>query len=250
MTASTLEAIIFDVDGTLAETEEAHRHAFNRAFSEHGLKWRWSKADYKRLLKTAGGKERLSAFIAEIGFSPPGGQPLDSFVSDLHRRKTQHYAASLESGALGLRPGVAELIDECRKAGVRMAIATTTSLANVTGLLAATLGGEAIGFFDAIAAGDSVRAKKPAPDVYLQALDALGLAPGVCLAIEDSSLGLLAARSAGIATLITPSAYTCDDDFTGALHVTPSLEAMAKPPETGILAALSHCFGERGSLSG
>ena len=233
-----IEAIIFDVDGTLAETEEAHRAAFNAAFRDRGLDWHWDRALYGRLLQVAGGKERLRAFMAETELEPAGGEPLDAFVAELHRAKTRHYTAAVAAGELALRPGVAQLIEECRRSGVRLAIATTTSPENVAALLAVTLGPDGPGLFEVIAAGDSVAAKKPAPDVYLAALGDLATPAGACLAIEDSAIGLRAALGAGIATLVAPSAYTGDDDFSGALLVTPNLTALAAEPGGSILPAL------------
>lgn len=223
----TPEALIFDVDGTLSETEEAHRAAFNRAFAEAGLGWGWDQPLYRRLLEVTGGKERIRHFIetsAPHVLAQPG---IDAWIADLHKRKTALYTAMVGDGGLGLRPGVLALIKAAQANGTRLAIATTTSLPNVESLLAATLGAGWQGVFEVIAAGDQVARKKPAPDVFALALRQLGLAPPSCLAIEDSANGLAAARGAGLATVITVSAYTAGEAFDGALAVVDDLAVLS-----------------------
>ncbi|PXV65629.1 HAD superfamily hydrolase (TIGR01509 family) [Sinimarinibacterium flocculans] len=217
----TLRALIFDVDGTLAETEEAHRSAFNAAFVQAGLDWFWSVSLYTELLRVTGGKERIREYARRCVPEWLQLPDVDARIRALHARKTALYAAAVRAGAVQLRPGVRRLIDECHARRVRMAIATTTSEANVRELLDGCLGADP---FDCIVAGDAVAAKKPAPDVYVAVLKRLDLSASACLAIEDSAAGLAAARGAGIATLVTPSAYTRDHDFNGALAVVPSLE--------------------------
>ncbi len=226
-----LDALIFDVDGTLAETEEVHRAAFNAQFEEDGLGWHWDQPMYKRLLDVTGGKERITHFIAtEKPASLPkiaDGQTMADAIAAMHRRKTDIYNRMVASGGLTLRPGVEAVIRHAGQAGMRLAIATTTSLPNVESLLAATLGSEGAGRFEVIAAGDQVQKKKPAPDVFLLALERLGLAPERCLALEDSLNGLQSARAAGLATIITRSAYTNGQDFTGVLAVVDTLSDFA-----------------------
>jgi len=212
-------ALIFDVDGTLAETEELHRRAFNETFAAWGLPWHWDRRLYGELLSVAGGKERLAHFLA--AHAPSTTEEID--IAALHAAKTERYAQLIGEGAVSLRPGIARLMAETQAAGARLAIATTTSLANVEALLNATLGREALAAFAAIGAGDMVSAKKPAPDVYLYVLDRLGLPAEECVALEDSRNGLAAARAAGIATVITPSIYTEREDFAGALAVLSDL---------------------------
>ncbi len=207
-----LEALIFDVDGTLAETEEAHRAAFNQAFGEAGLDWRWDQGLYGELLKVTGGKERIAAF---------SGRPAqDPFVRQLHGRKTEIYAALMKPGTIDFRPGIVELIAEARRRGVALAIATTTSRPNVDALIAAVLGAEALGWFVSIACGDRVPAKKPAPDVYHLALSELGLPASRAIAVEDSWNGVRAARGAELTVIATPSLYSAGDDFSEATLVT------------------------------
>jgi beta-phosphoglucomutase-like phosphatase (HAD superfamily) len=208
-------ALIFDVDGTLAETEDAHRDAFNAAFEAAGLDWRWDEALYLRLLDVTGGKERIRHYAAVAGLPAPAAEA----VAALHADQTERYVAAVAAGRLGLRPGVARLIKEARAAGVPVALATTTSLPNVESLLAATLGPDAIGWFAAIGAGDVVAAKKPAPDVYVYVLDRLGLDPARCVAFEDSENGVASARAAGLPVVVTVSRYTAHQSFPDALAV-------------------------------
>jgi HAD superfamily hydrolase (TIGR01509 family) len=207
-------ALIFDVDGTLAETEEAHRQAFNTAFAGAGLDWRWERAVYKDLLRVAGGKERIRAFDSSRDTQPP--LLSDAEIAELHRIKSKLYAELITNGGCPLRPGIRALLDAARKRGQPLAIATTTSRDNINVLLAASLGEDWAQWFTAIVAGDEVPRKKPAPDVYLKVLSQLNLPASQCLAIEDSGLGLAAASGAGIPVLISRSAYFSDDNFTGA----------------------------------
>jgi HAD superfamily hydrolase (TIGR01509 family) len=213
-------ALIFDVDGTLAETEELHRQAFNEAFVRAGMDWRWEQAAYKELLRVAGGKERIRAFD-RMRKSP---QPLsDSDIAGLHRIKTARFADLLVKEGCPLRPGVNALIAAAKARGQRLAIATTTSRANIDALLPAVLGNDWSDIFEVIVAGDEVSRKKPAPDVYLEALSRLQLSGPDCLAIEDSANGLIAAVQAEVPVLITRSLYFQDDDFTKALLVLDDL---------------------------
>jgi HAD superfamily hydrolase (TIGR01509 family) len=207
-------ALIFDVDGTLAETEEVHRRAFNDAFAQAGLNWCWSRVVYRELLRVAGGKERIRAFDA----MRPSGSPLSNdSVAELHRIKTDRYVKLIAAGGCALRPGVEALLAGARERGQRLAIATTTSRDNIEALLSVALGPDWACRFDAIVAGDEVARKKPAPDVYFDVLAKLALPASECIAIEDSGNGLMAASRAGIPVLITRSMYFRDDDFSGAL---------------------------------
>ncbi len=218
-----LRALIFDVDGTLAETEEIHRQAFNDTFAGAGLAWHWTVQDYTRLLKVTGGKERMIAHRAAVGHGPQDAQ-----IADLHRRKTARYGQIVAQGVT-LRPGVAELIALARSKGLALAVATTTNAPNVEALCLATWGKPAMEVFDVIAAGDEVAAKKPAPDVFLLALQRLGLPPEDAIAFEDSRNGLRSARAAGLRAVVTPSLYTADEDFLEAHWLLPSLEAANLP---------------------
>jgi beta-phosphoglucomutase-like phosphatase (HAD superfamily) len=217
----TLEVVFFDVDGTLADTErDGHRVAFNRAFQEAGLDWDWSVELYGQLLRVTGGKERIRYYLDQFNpdFVRPAG--LDAFIAGLHQAKTAHYTRMLGEGAIPLRPGVERLIHEARDCGLRLAITTTTTPLNVTALLESTLGPQSLDWFEVIAAGDIVPAKKPAPDIYLWALEKMGVAPGNCLAIEDSDNGVRSVLDAGIPSLVvTVNDYTRDQNFAGATLV-------------------------------
>ena len=219
-------ALIFDVDGTLAETEELHRQAFNEAFARGGLDWHWDRAVYKDLLRVTGGKERIRAYHARQRIAPPSP---DGDIAELHRIKTARYAELVETGCCPLRPGVADLLIAARARGQRLAIATTTSRGNIDALLSRALGKRWAADFDAIVAGDDVRHKKPAPDVYLEILARLKLKPSDCVAIEDSANGLIAASRASIPVLITRSIFFRDDDFSDARFVLDDLSELGCP---------------------
>lgn len=207
-------ALIFDVDGTLAETEEVHREAFNIAFARANLGWRWGRVVYKDLLRVAGGKERIRAFDRLRG---DGSALSDAEIAELHRLKTTIYADLIARGGCPLRPGVQALLTAARTRDQRLAIATTTSRGNIEALLASALGQDWADHFAVIVAGDEVSRKKPDPDVYLEVLSRLRLEGSECVAIEDSGIGLAAASCAGIPVLISRSAYFRDDDFSAAL---------------------------------
>ena len=225
-----LQALIFDVDGTLAETErDCHRVAFNRAFAETGLDWEWSVYLYQDLLEVAGGKERIQfykdTYCPDLSLTEEG----QTWAARLHHAKTQHYKRLLVEGKISLRPGVKRLISEARAAGVRLAIATTSAPDNVMALLETTMGSPSSDWFEVIAAGDVVAAKKPAPDIYQLVLQQLGLPPQACLAIEDSRQGLQASLQAGLTTLITLNDYTRKHDFSGAALVVDHLGEPNQP---------------------
>lgn len=225
----SLDALIFDVDGTMADTEEAHRTAFNLAFERARLPWRWSRDVYRELLKTTGGKERLAAFIEQLDTSPAERSRLLAHVPDIHAEKTKFYSSVVRDRAVPLRDGVERLLDEALGAGLRLAIASTTTAVNVDALLQSTLGSRGLGLFSVIACGDQVRAKKPAPDIYQLALHHLGAAPERCAAFEDSANGLKAAVAAGLWTVVTPTFWTEGSDFSAAALVLPSFGSPTTP---------------------
>ncbi len=222
-----LEALIFDVDGTLAETEELHRQSFNLTFQQFKLGWHWDPELYTKLLQTTGGKERMIRYVEH--YRPQERHVLERLPA-LHRTKTRSYLDLLGKGALKLRPGIERLIDEAQDRGVKLAIATTSTPLNVKALLRATLGEDAPNWF-AIAAGDVVDRKKPDPAVYFEALEALGVGPRNAIAFEDSANGLRAARRAGIAVVATPSLYLTSEDFSGAAVVVSNLGEPGRPFE-------------------
>lgn len=222
----TLEAVIFDVDGTLADTEEAHRQAFNATFREFGLPWHWDIELYVELLGVAGGKERLAHYCRCVDPQRMAQPDSANFIAQLHRRKTRNYERRVDMGEVPARPGVVRLIRELLEADVRLAIATTTSRANVDVLLATTLAELPPDCFEVIGAGEQATAKKPAPDIYRWVLEELGLQGADCLAIEDSRNGVRAALGAGIPVLVTESSWTHRDDFTGAVAVLDDLASV------------------------
>lgn len=210
-----LQALIWDVDGTLAETErDGHLPAFNQAFAESGApfdRWVWDDALYGELLRITGGKERIAHWWQRV--DPVGAAAPDATgrIAALHALKTRRYGERVAAGVIRLRPGVAALIHEARAAGLRQAIATTTQPDNVRSLLAHALGPPASGWFEVIGAGDVVPHKKPAPDIHRWVLQRLGLPAGEALAIEDSAAGASAARAAGLRVLVARSAYTAGE---------------------------------------
>jgi HAD superfamily hydrolase (TIGR01509 family) len=226
-----IEALIFDVDGTLADTEEAHRRAFNAAFERHRLTWHWSAAQYARLLATAGGKERLRAYVDSLPVWPTERRLLTARIPEIHESKTAIYARLVGQGAAPLRAGVERLIEAAEGAGVRLAIASTTTRANIEALLGAALGNRAVRRFAAVGAGDDVPRKKPAPDIYQFVLRELRLPAARCVALEDSSLGLEAAKAAGLFTVVTPTQWTKGENFAAADWILPSLASCARPLE-------------------
>jgi HAD superfamily hydrolase (TIGR01509 family) len=217
-TIVALRGLIFDVDGTLAETEEVHRLAFNAAFEELRIPWAWDRPRYRDLLRVTGGKERLALCASEVGLAMP-----DAEIARIHARKNAFYAQFVRDGRAPLLPGVEALIRDAKSNGLKCAVCTTTSRVNIEALLDAALGAEGLALFDTMVCGEDVQKKKPAPDAYILALRLLDLPAGECLALEDSSNGLRAASAAGIRTIVTPSWYTRGEDFSAALQVRESL---------------------------
>lgn len=218
---SSLQALIFDVDGTLAETErDAHRTGFNVAFEEAGLEDRWSPELYGELLAVPGGKERIRHYWTQYKGEP---EPDWEWVKGLHERKAEVYTERIRNGLVPPRPGILRLLREAREAGLRLAIATTTTRAPLMELLRHTLDPEAPEWFEVIVAGDEVAEKKPSPDAYDKALADLALPAQACLALEDSRPGVEAAVAAGVPVVVTTSEYTANHQFPGALAVFDSL---------------------------
>ena len=228
MSNEPLQALIFDVDGTLADTESAHIAAFNYAFAETGMDWHWDEALYTQLLDVSGGKERLLHYWRTHSAAPLDitGRGVQDTVDRLHEIKTAAYEQAVNSGAVGLRPGVLRLLQHAGAAGLRLAIATTTSPVNIAALLRTAMGLDWRYNFVAIGDASTAPIKKPHPQVYLQMLKTLAWPASACLAFEDSSNGLCAASAAGLATVITPTRYTAHHDFSAALRVLPDLGAV------------------------
>jgi len=225
-----LKALIFDVDGTLADTErDGHRVAFNAAFDEYGVGWHWDVELYGKLLAVTGGKERMKFYADEFLHYKNLPDNFEQLVPELHAAKTRHYTRMLGTGAIPLRTGIERLLNEAREQKLQLAIATTTTPDNVTALLEHTLGNDSLDWFDVIAAGDIVPAKKPASDIYDFALREMNLTAEQCLAFEDSHNGILSSMGAGIPTIISVNGYTRDHDFNGALLVLDNLGEPDQP---------------------
>ena len=215
---SELKAVLFDVDGTLSETERyGHLVAMNEAFDTVGLDWVWSSALYAELLKVTGSVERLGYYIDT--YQPEYRHINDNrhaLIAEIVRYKYANFKRIAQSGEIPLRPGVERVLREVRDSGTRMAIVTTTGLQNVESLLASTIGGDVLDWFEVIAAGSIVPNKKPAPDIYNYTLQQMHLDPHDCLAIEDSENGIRSAGAAGISVLAIESECSIEHDLSAA----------------------------------
>lgn len=225
----SVEALIFDFDGTVADTEETHRQAFNYAFLRLGLGWDWSRPVYRELLRTSGGKERIARFIATLRVPEAEKARFVQLVPALHRAKTELYTELIADGRCPLRPGVKRLLAEAREAGLRVAIASTTLSVNVQALLARHLGPSGARQFHSIVSADLVERKKPAPDIYRLALSTLGLPGERVIAFEDSPNGVRAAKAADLFTVATPTQWTAGTGFAEADLVLSSLGDAENP---------------------
>lgn len=223
---SRLQALLWDVDGTLAETErDGHRVAFNLAFEALQLTWRWDEARYGELLTVTGGRERLLADMATRSDAPVMPAEREALARELHRRKNGFYAELVRGGGLELRPGVATLIDQAHRAGLRQAIATTTSRVNVDALLGVHFGANWRECFVAVVCGEDVQRKKPDPEVYQLVLQQLGLGPLQTVALEDSPGGVAAATQAQVPVIVPRSAYFAHTTLEGAIAIGPGLHS-------------------------
>ena len=220
-----LKALIFDVDGTLADTESAHRAAFNHAFAEEGLDWVWDEALYIKLLDISGGKERIAHYWKQTRGDIVGieADALKDTIARLHELKTAAYEGMVNDGMVSLRPGVLRLIESAHDQGLALAIATTTSPVNIAALLRKAIGLHWRSLFGVVEDASTAPRKKPHPQVYLQTLQRMGLGGDDCMAIEDSGNGFQAALAAGLPTVITPNSFTAKHHFEGALRVVPDL---------------------------
>jgi HAD superfamily hydrolase (TIGR01509 family) len=220
-------ALIFDCDGVLADTERyGHLPAFNETFEQVGLPVRWSEQDYAHYVTIGGGKERMASLltpelVAAAGL-PTDPEDQRAMVADWHKIKTAHYIERVMAGTLPARPGVARLVEEAAAGGWQLAVASTSAEPSVRAVLEHAVGPERARDV-AVFAGDVVGRKKPAPDIYLLALDRLGVLADQAVVVEDSANGLQAAVAAGLTTIVTVSAYTAQEDFTGAALVVTCL---------------------------
>lgn len=221
-------ALLWDVDGTLAETErDGHRVAFNMAFEEAGLPWRWDAARYGELLRVAGGRERLLADLETQPAAPTDPAEREALATEIHGRKNRFYGNLVGDGRIPLRPGVRALMDDCMARDIPMGVTTTTSRSNLDALLRVHLGPDWRGYFATIVNGEDVERKKPDPEVYDQAVREIGVAPGDAVAIEDSPDGVAAAQGAGVPVLVARSSYFAAERFDGLLAVGPGLGTTA-----------------------
>jgi HAD superfamily hydrolase (TIGR01509 family) len=223
---AALEALLWDVDGTLAETErDGHRVAFNRAFAALGLDWHWDEAYYGELLRVSGGRERLLADMDTRSDAPAHAGDRAALAQELHELKNRYYAELIGAGCIPLRPGVRSLIEEIGRSGLTQAIVTTTSRSNVDALLSHHFGPHWQERFAATVCGEDVRRKKPDPEAYLRALQLLALQPHETLALEDTALGTAAADGAQVPVLLARSAYFNRDASSAAVAIGPGLHS-------------------------
>ncbi|CAL0305147.1 unnamed protein product [Lupinus luteus] len=224
-------ALLFDCDGVLVDTEkDGHRISFNETFQEKELGVAWDVDLYGELLKIGGGKERMTAYFTKTGWpanAPAGEQERKDFVASLHKRKTALFMALIEKKLLPLRPGVAKLIDQALGQGINVAVCSTSNEKAVSAIVSFLLGPERAEKMK-IFAGDVVPRKKPDPAIYLLAANTLGVEPSRCVVVEDSAIGLAAAKGAGMKCIITKSGYTADEDFVNADAV---FDFIGDPPE-------------------
>ena len=210
MTNPKVKACIFDVDGTLAETETLHLEAFNQVFSEFQLNWIWDQTLYKQLLQIAGSKNRINYFN---NLSKP--KLSNNLIREILERKNRLYIEKLQKNSVKVCSGVKELVN-LLKNEMKLAVATSTSKENVDALILKIWGEKTNAIFSAISTPEEYAKNKPAPDLYINALKKLSLKPHQAIAIEDSEIGLKSAKAAKIKTIVVPSIYTQGSDFSNA----------------------------------
>ena len=208
-----LNAILFDVGGTIAESEEIHRVSFNEAFKEFGLNWYWDEAIYRELVFIGGGKERIKHYITRAWPEMLKQKNLTKYIESVHKIKGQIYEEFLNDSQLKARPGIIRLLKELKNEKIRLAIVSDTTEENLINLFKKGLGINPIEWFEILAHGGCTIQKKPSPDIYLWTLERLKLPPESCLAIEDAPRGVDSAIDAGLKVLVTPSIYTLEENF-------------------------------------
>ena len=209
-----IRAIFFDMDGVIIDTErDGHRPAFNMTFKEFGFSDEWSVDYYHELLRIGGGKERMRHHLETRGFSRPvPPQEVDGLIRDMHKRKTAVFVELIASGRLPLRPGIHRFMKEAMDAGLKLAVCTTANEQAVQAVLEKALADIK---FDLVLAGDVVASKKPDPEIYNLALAKTQLKPEQAFVVEDSRIGVLAAKAAGMRTVVTTNYYTQNEDVSG-----------------------------------
>ncbi len=226
-----LKALLFDVDGTLAESEDIHREAFNAAFREFGVSWHWDRAIYREILPIGRGRERIRHYVERS--DPETAQRPDfyGYVDAMYNAKRRAYAEMLADRGVWVRPGVWRLLNECRDAGMRLAICSAASEYSLRQVFENGLGMDVFDWFEVVGHGDLVSASKPAPDIYSWVLGEMALPPQACLAIEDSPQGLRSSLAAGVAAVVSVSKYFEGEDFPGAVAVVSNLGEPDRPFE-------------------
>lgn len=234
----TLTALLIDVDGTLVDTEELHRQAYNQAFLELALSWVWMPAEYAGLLSISGGADRIDHYIEHLPVAPALKARYHQLTPAIHQHKTRIYAELVGSNAVKLRPGIRRLIDEARAAGLKIGLAASSASDSAQRLVHNALGVNARNLVDAIACADQVSKRKPAPDLYRLLLATMRVDAMSSIALEDSHNGVLAAKAAGLVTIATPSRWTAQQNFDAADLVLPSLGDPSAPLDASHAAAL------------
>jgi HAD superfamily hydrolase (TIGR01509 family) len=218
-----LEALIFDVDGTLVDTEELHRQAYNQTFLDFGFGWNWDADRYAQLLSVSGGQARIAHYLDSLELPPVEKIRLRRVIPAIHKEKTRLYGEFIASNSVRLRPGIARLVAEAERANIRIGLLASSASANVEALVASALGPELRKAVGAVVCSDLVTRKKPAPDIYELLLSMLRVPANGTVAFEDSRNGLLAAKAVGLYTIVTPSRWTMTQSFEGADLILPSL---------------------------
>jgi HAD superfamily hydrolase (TIGR01509 family) len=230
-----MTALLFDCDGVLADTERyGHLPAFNLMFEEKGVPAHWSEDEYAEKLKIGGGKERMASMFADPSFVQEAGIPEDDtgrkeLLVTWHKSKTAHFKQLVADGKIPPRSGIHRIVNEALDAGWTVAVCSTSAEESVRAVFERAAGADAAGrvtFF----CGDIVPAKKPAPDVYLLAVEKLGLDKADTLVVEDSRNGLRAAVAAGLHCLVTVNGYTRAENFDEATLVVSELGDPDGPP--------------------
>jgi HAD superfamily hydrolase (TIGR01509 family) len=220
---SQLKAVMFGATGAVAETADLQRQAFNAAFKQAGLDWKWSAIAYKDLLKTAGGAARIRAFRDS---DPSRSDVSDKMVDELQAAKDAAFVDLMTRTKLSPRPGVKELMDACIGADVKLAWCTSSSPSVVKAIKQSLAKQLPLKQVESTVTSDRIQAAKPSPDSYLQGLKDLGLTAAEVVTIEDTPAGVEAAKAAGIVTLATPGDTTAGQDFSAADRLATSLSSV------------------------